>query len=324
MKNFLIYSVSYFGDTLVTNALCINLKRMYPNCHIVYIVKSNFYDVAKHMEGVDEVWAFDKHGQHKGIKGNLKFLKKYTNKYKFDAAFLTFSALRGAIIARTLGVKKIYSEKKFLLHKFFLTQKTFKFKEHVHVQDRVAYLAELYSQQPIKIEKIKYNIPQDATDYVNKLVKNIQKPIILINPLTKNTVKDLKKDLVCYLVSKITKENYQAILTGMGKEIEEYYNSLPKETRTNLLNFGNKTTIPQLAALLKHSELLISADTGTAHFALSTDTPLIDIFYRNNKDALARWMPKNIYKRVNITHKKAFDFKYIWEQAKVLLRKERL
>lgn len=324
MKNFLIYSASYFGDTLVTDSLLINLKRIYPNCHIVYIVNKPFSDVAKYMHCVDEVWAFDKHGEHKGIKGNIKFIKKYKNIYKFDAAFLTFSAFRGAVIAKMLDIKNIYSERAFFAHKLFLNQNTFKFKNHIHVQDRIAYLAELYSKQPMNIEKIKYNIPQSAMLYVDDLLKNIKKPFILINPLTKNTVKDLKKEIVCNLVQKITNAKYQAILTGLGKEIDEYYNSLSEETRKNLLNFGNKTTIPQLAALLKRAELLISADTGTAHFALSTDTPLIDIFYRNDKEALARWMPKSIYKAINITHEKSFDFEYIWEQSKKLLQKENL
>lgn len=42
MKYFLIYSVAYFGDTLMTNSLCLNLKKNYPNCYIVYIVNKNF------------------------------------------------------------------------------------------------------------------------------------------------------------------------------------------------------------------------------------------------------------------------------------------
>ena len=62
--------------------------------------------------------------------------------------------------------------------------------------------------------------------------------------------------------------------------------------RQVLLNLVNKTTIPQLGALLKSCAVLIRADTGTAHVALALDVPVVDVFYLNDESNLAAWGPK--------------------------------
>lgn len=85
-------------------------------------------------------------------------------------------------------------------------------------------------------------------------------------------------------------------MIGAGKDCESYYENLPPADRQVLLNLVNKTTIPQLGALLKSCAVLISADTGTAHFALALDVPVVDVFYLNDESNLAAWGPKTFYR----------------------------
>lgn len=320
MKYFLIYAVAYFGDTLMTNALCLNLKKTYPDCYIVYIVKQDFYDLVLHLQGVDEVWVYDKYGKHKGLSGTYSFIKKYKRKYDFDASFVTFSPLRGVLISKILGAKQVFTEYNSFLCRPFISNKKAEFKDYVHVQDRIAYLSELYSAQAMKSFKIRYDIPDEAQKFVDeKLLKNIEKPFILLNPVTKNEIKDLRQNLVVELVDLIEQNGYIPIMIGIGQSAEDYYKRLPEKTKNILQNFSNRTTIPQLAALLKRAKLLISADTGTAHLALATDTPLVDVFYRNEEFRLKRWAPKSIYCAESISNEKAFDVSYIWKKGKELI-----
>jgi heptosyltransferase-2 len=48
-----------------------------------------------------------------------------------------------------------------------------------------------------------------------------------------------------------------------------------------VLNLTGKTTISQLASLIKHSNLLISNDSGPVHIAVALGTPVISIFGRS-------------------------------------------
>lgn len=67
MKTFLVYNTSFFGDMILTNPLCRQLKRVYPHSHLVFISDKTYADVARYMDGVDEVWIYDKHKNTKEL-----------------------------------------------------------------------------------------------------------------------------------------------------------------------------------------------------------------------------------------------------------------
>lgn len=106
MKTFLVYNTSYFGDTILTDALCRNLKRLYPESRLVFISNKPFADISRYMDGVDEVWPYDKWSVHKGLAGWYKFYKEHKNQYVFDAAFIIYGNERGILLSKFLGAKK--------------------------------------------------------------------------------------------------------------------------------------------------------------------------------------------------------------------------
>lgn len=293
---------------------------MYPECHIVFVVNKPFTDVARYLDGVDEVWPYDKHGTDHSLYSKYKFLKKYKNRYNFDAAFIMWSNFFGTIAAKYWGTKNIYSKPFDLWQRVFLTNGTIDFKNWTHIQDKNAYLSELYSHIPIKSIKIRYHIPKNAIHYADKLIEKLSRPIILINPLTKKKIKDLPPSLVAELAYLIDQAGYIPVMLGTGMIASRYYDSLPEETKKILYDFSNRTTIPQLAAVLKKSKLLISADTGTAHLALAVDTPLAFVVYQNQSYLLEEWAPKSFYNAVTIGYEKAYKADCIWEIGKTLLK----
>ena len=315
MKTFLVYNTSFFGDMILTNPLCRQLKRVYPHSHLVFISDKTYADVARYMDGVDEVWIYDKHKKHKGITGFYNFYKEHKNTYSFDAAFIIF-------LSKLLGAKKIYADS---THKYvhrLLDNPPINYGKWYQIQDQNTYLAELYTQVPTESLPMKYHVPEEAFAYVDSiLLKDIHKPIIALNPITKNKEKDLKRDMLIPLIELITKASMMPVIIGTGKELETYYESLPKHTKEKTLNLNNKTTVPQLAAFLKRTKVLISADTGTAHFALALDVPVVDIFYRKNKESLRIWAPKNFYRHKILSAGDDFSAENIWKNALELINR---
>ena len=53
--------------------------------------------------------------------------------------------------------------------------------------------------------------------------------------------------------------------------------------------FSGNLTIPQLAAVIKHSALNFSGDTGTMHLAAMAGTPFVAWFWPN--PGRAQWLP---------------------------------
>ena len=320
MKTFLVYNTSYFGDTILTDALCRNLKRLYPESRLVFISNKPFADISRYMDGVDEVWTYDKWGIHKGLAGWYKFYKEHKNQYGFDAAFVIYGNERGILLSKFLGAKKIYADNRHAIVRLLLSNGKINYGKWIHVQDRHAYLAELYAGKPMESMKIRYHVPDEAFAYINEqLLKGISKPIIALNPVTKRKEKDLKPDTLLTLAKKIKDAGMIPAMIGAGKDCESFYENLPPAGRQVLLNLVNKTTIPQLGALLKSCAVLISADTGTAHFALALDVPVVDVFYLNDESNLAAWGPKAFYRHRLIARGGDFSAENIWKNTQDLI-----
>jgi len=60
-----------------------------------------------------------------------------------------------------------------------------------------------------------------------------------------------------------------------------------------LVDWSERTTIPQLAALLEQATLFVGADSGVMHLAAAMKTPLVAIFGPSNHRAWSPWTPSS-------------------------------
>ncbi|MGH2481541.1 MAG: lipopolysaccharide heptosyltransferase II, partial [Ktedonobacteraceae bacterium] len=74
----------------------------------------------------------------------------------------------------------------------------------------------------------------------------------------------------------IREENAYVILTGAPNDLG-LIEKITRRMREQPLNLAGKTSLTQLAALLKRADLLISGDSGPMHMAGAVETPLIAI-----------------------------------------------
>ncbi|MCB0354043.1 MAG: glycosyltransferase family 9 protein, partial [Bdellovibrionales bacterium] len=81
------------------------------------------------------------------------------------------------------------------------------------------------------------------------------------------------------LIDILTQEhNCRVVLSGTKKElsiIEPIYQACKQE---NVFIAAGKTNIPQLSALLKISDILVTGDTGPMHMAVAVGTPVVSMF----------------------------------------------
>ncbi|MDY6084959.1 MAG: glycosyltransferase family 9 protein [Dialister sp.] len=321
MKHFLIFNTSYFGDTILTDPLCRNLKRMYPGCHTVFVANTPYVELARYMDGVDEVWELDKWGRHRGIAGIWPFYREHKGIYDFAAAFVIYGNERNIILSRLLGAKKVFSDSNHFYVRLLLDNGVIDYRNWVHEQDKHGYLAELYSKIPAESMKMVYHVPKEAFETAERLLAFCEgKPCIAINAMTKQKEKDLKPELVEELAVRITAEGYQPVMVGAGAGARAFYEGLPKSVQEQFINLIDKTTIPELGAVLKRMKTLISADTGTAHFALALGVPVVDVFYINDECNLKTWGPKELYPHRLIAQGGDFSAQHVWAEAKELIR----
>jgi len=274
-KVFLIFNTACFGDVLICNSLCRNIKRKYPKSKLVFIVDKPFYDVAKFQDGVDEVIVYDKKGVHKGFRGFLKFVKEFPYKKPF-ASFVAYRNARNVWVSRLIGAKHIFESGKFVMDK--------------PAQLQVLSLLEKLTEEKLENLPLVYNAP---------VVEVVEGDYVVLCTTSKRETKDMPIEIAVGLINKITAErNLKVVFTGSGQKSVEYAEQL-QSAGCDFINMVNKTTIPELAAVLKKSKALISVDTGTMHLGYAVSTPLVVIFYEENMSKC--WAPDtNLYNAVLI------------------------
>ena len=283
-KTFLVFNTACFGDNLVCNALCQNIKKIYPDSKVVFIVNRPFLEVAKYQKDVDDVVIYDKKGEHKGLKGFFKFLKnfKYKNSY---AAFITYRNVRNVFVAALSGAKHIYEGKKLN------NKKT--------AQEQILLLLGKLTKEPLLNLPIEYNADSSIPEHLIGILSKDDNYIGL-SCLTKKTTKDIPIDTTVELIKKFNiAGEYKILLLGTGDNNQEYADKL-QQAGCEFINLVNKTSIYELAQVLKNCKALISADTGTMHFGYALKIPTLAIFYE--RETLPTWSPDpNLYNTITLS-----------------------
>lgn len=293
-KIFLVINLSYFGDVLLTGALCQSIKIKYPKSKVLFMTNKPLLEAAKYLEGVDDVLYIDKKKEHKGLWGLIKFAStcKYCN--KIDTTFIMYGNDRGILLSYFLNSKKRISGNNNIT-KFLLTDYKLDFDNYMHTQDRNANFLKNITGEKILPIPIIYNPPEKAKIFPDNLLKelNYPKKLIGICLTSKKIEKDMPIEDAIKLITHLNKEKYTILYTGAGDRAKEYSENLKALGCKNFIDLTNKTTISELAATIQQCHRFISVDTGSLHLACAVKTPTLALFYINNDFHLQTWAPKS-------------------------------
>lgn len=260
-KVFLVFNTAYFGDVLLCNTLCQNIKLLYPDSKVVMVVNKPFLEAAKYQKDVDDVVIFDKNAEHKGIKGILKLVASFPYKKPY-CSFITYTSWKNALIAQLLGSKKVC----------ILTDNSVK-----PVQKRTMELLAKITDKPLYNLPIRYVVKDEPP---SNLDLNPDRKYIGLCTLSKRKEKDMPLDTAIELIRKLNKTEYKVIYLGAGDSAVNYAKEL-ENAGCDFINLVNKTSIYEMACVLNKCQALVSIDTGTMHLGCALDIPLVSVFYEN-------------------------------------------
>ena len=302
-KIFLIINLSCFGDVLLTNTLCQNIKLNYPDSKTVMLVDKSFYEAAKYQYCVDEAIYFDKKGENKGLLGLLKFVIGCKYKNKIYASFIMYDNERGILISTLLNSRKRISGPNKIF-KWLLTDIHWERKnELVHMQDINGDFIRTLTGKNGEILPIKYQPNQENDELIEKIKKQFsEKEIIGLCTVSKQKAKDMPVDTAIEIINKLASQDKTVFYFGAGKECRDYANELKKRGCRNFVDLTNVTTISQLAGIMQICKAVISIDTGTMHLSYATGIPTVCIFYKT--EMIEKWAPrKSLYPHTIIIDK---------------------
>jgi len=286
-KIFLVVNLSCFGDVLLTNSLCQNLKLVYPDSKIVFCVDKPFEEAAKYQKDVDDVIVFDKKGEDKGFINLIKYALKCPYKNKIDTSFVIYGSNAGLLLSKFLGAKRTVTG---CAKKTFLVNTPQPNYSGVPQKRSNELLAEVITNKQSLDLPIRYFIDKKEF-YKSEFFKENNVAICFE---ANNEIKDMPIDIAIDIIQKLNEDGKTVYFVGAGVSASDYANQL-RMNDCNFIDLSNKTSINDLAKVLKMTKGLISIDTGVMHMACALDVPVLSIFF--DTKYMLRWVPsKDLYK----------------------------
>lgn len=269
MKKILIFHTAFIGDVVLSTPFVKKIKTEYPDSQIVYVTTPAGKAVLKNNPHLDEIIAYNKRGEDKGISGVFKLAKKLRN-YKFDIAFVPHRYLRSSLI---VWLAKIPTRIGFSNSegKALLTDK-FEHNKELHEVDKLMSL--LVKDLNFEDKSIEIFPGEAEVEKVNEIFKenNLNdKKIITIAAGSKWKTKMWPTENFNKVIEKLSSnDKYRIILIGAKDEL----NLGIKET-DKTVNLINKTSLLELAEVLKRSDIVLTNDSSPIHIASAFEKPYI-------------------------------------------------
>ena len=273
----LFITLSNIGDCILTLPVLDALRNAYPEGKISCLVPERPKEIFVNNPAVENIIVFNKHAK---LIDKIKLFFSLS-KEKFDIVV----DLRNSFFGAFLPAKKRSSPLRFIPGKF------------KHMKDRHLFWA-CFSGYPLRNKKQQSLIimPEDVNyieDVLNERKLSDSAKLIVVAPGARSQIKRWDKQSFSQLCSRLIKEDWDIVLVG-DKSDEPICTYVWQAAPEKILNLCAKTSISQLAVLLKKSRLLITNDSAVMHLASYLNVPVAAIFGPTNEKKYGPWSQEKI------------------------------
>lgn len=274
-----ILRLSALGDVTHVLPIVHTLRRRWPRTRLTWIVGKFEHRLVSLLPGI-ELIVFDK---SRGWREYLR-LARVLRRRRFDRLLLMQVSLRAnlASLCVRADVKVGYDDARSKdLHGLFVDERIAAGgREHV-ADSFFGFLRHIGLTAEDKVWHLP--IPPDARELARQEIAP-DRPLIVISPSSSHGLRNW--DACSYAaVADHAIERYGAqvaICGGPSAAERTLADEIIGHARRELLDLVGKDTLPQFVGLLEKAVLLISPDSGPAHIATCTDTPVLGLYAASN------------------------------------------
>ncbi len=293
-KNILIVRTDRIGDVVLTTPAIKALREAYPTAKISILVNPATKDLVEGNVYLNEVLVDDREHEHKG-KGFLKLARLLRQK-RFDLAIIFHTKRRTNLLCFLAGIPRRVGYKN---NKFgFLLTDPIEDKRHLGEKHEAEYCLDVLKHLGIKADSLEILVPiqRKAEEWLKEFEQAHQikaaDQIMAVHAGASDPSKRWPETRFVETIDILMKcYPLKVVLIG-ADNIKEISQKISSSVSLPILDMTGKTTVGQLAVLLKRCSLLISNDSGPVHVAAGVGTPVISIFTRNQPGINPeRWRP---------------------------------
>lgn len=281
-RKILIIKFSSLGDIILSTAGIKAIREKFPhNCKITFLVGEKNKEPMLRCPYADELLVADFKSRDKGVFGLLKLARSLRRK-NFDIVIDLQNNRKSHILSFFTGAPRRYG---YDNNKFgFLLN--YRIKDEKPLIDPLAHQFRILEMLGIGLKQPHLELWPSKEDYQyveelfssQWLTQNQKIVGINISASSKWLTKVWPRAHLIKLLQELSARDVRVVITGSEEDSEEANALISAVKNIKLINACSKTTVGQLACLLKKCSVFISADSAPLHIAAAMDVPLIALF----------------------------------------------
>ncbi len=305
-KRILVVRTDRIGDVLLSTPVLKGLRENFPHAYIAMMVSPYAKDIVEQSPFIDEVITYDKDAKHKSWLKSIKFSRNL-KKRGFDLALILHPVNRAHLLTFFAGIKRRVG---FDRKMGFLLTDRLKHSKQAGEKHESEYTLDFLRYLGIEPQDKRLYMPirPDSEIWVKHLfekegIKDSDK-LLAVHAAASCPSKVWPAERFAQAAQRLAKAQGMKVIVVAGPKDIHVSEEVVKRMNIPALNLAGKTSVSQLASILKRCRLFISNDSGPVHLASAVGTPVISIFGRNQKGlGPKRWAPLGDNDRV--LHKQA-------------------
>jgi heptosyltransferase I len=276
-----ILRLSAIGDVTHVLPIVRTLQSVWPTTKITWIIGKAEATLVSDIKNIEFI-IFDKND---GWKAYRKLYSTLSGR-RFNILLHMQAALRSSITSLIIhaDTKIGFDRARSRDFQYYFTNACITGNPRVHVIDTFfQFLKSLGIDEQI----LRWDIPVSEKDITFARQSLGDKPTLVINPCTSVRANNWRNwDVERYAaVIDYAAVNYDLniVLTGgPAKEERSFGDAIADSAHTSVTNLIGKSSLKQLQAILAAAHVVIAPDTGPAHMAAATGTPVIGLYASSN------------------------------------------
>ena len=305
MKNILVIKLRYIGDVLLATPVLRALRDQFPEARVTILVNRGTEDIVKWNPDLNEVLVVDR----RGAGEQVRFVRDIRCR-RFECVIDLTDGDRSAIVTWMTGAPMrigFNEERRWrgLLYSHVVATGS----DRIHRVER-----DLEALRPLGVEPkagpLVLHTSSEDEEVAARLLQDLgfeqssgdtRRPLVLLHPGARYWFKAWPAERFAELADCLADAFGCRVLVGGDAGDREVAEAIRARARSAPAVLAGRTTLLQLAAVLKRCALFIGNDNGPMHMASAMGTPVVALFGPSNP---AQWGPRGgkvkvIYKELD-------------------------
>jgi heptosyltransferase-1 len=285
----LLVKLSAIGDVVQTLPALEAIKKLYPTAEITWVVEEAAADILDAHPLIDRVlvsrrkaWTamlMNPRTFIRGLRGIAGFFSELRGT-RYDIA-IDFQGLlkSGILVGLSHAIRKIGFDRTRELSYLFLNERLPPYDIERHALERYLDVAR-YLGAPNPSPSCSLPIGREVSNMAQRLagIKKEGGPLVVMNPVARWRTKLWRERNFAELADRLVRERGASVIFTGSPADREVNRRIVAMMTQQALNWAGETSLRELAALARLSDLFITTDTGPMHLAAAAGAKVLALF----------------------------------------------